>query len=365
MSEVLADGQLGVERVLLGHDAESGADPRPVGDRVEARGPCSVAVGHRRDAADHPHRRGLAGAVRAEEAERLARRDVEVDGVDRGELAEPLRQAAGVDERFWAGGAPTSGALAAASVSGMGPHGTARAERNDSPVAVAFSGRPVGRAGGIGSQEGEEHARIARSRRPIRRGGHRGDTPAGRTGRGQGARRSQHPQPASARVVQRDMRARRVGHPLQPGVQRSAVRRRAERHHLRRDRAPGVADAVRHRQALLRRATATSSGATIARPMRASSRIRRPGRRSTGSRTTRSTTSLPSRATTRPALLTISGQGIRVSVPSGRTVLVDAGRLVIDVATDTVIHSGGPHHFDDYFIHGDVDALQPLCDALA
>ena len=63
--------------------------------------------------------------------------------------------------------------------------------------------------------------------------------------------------------------------------------------------------------------------------------------------------------------LTISGQGIRVSAPGGRTVLVDAGRLVIDVASDTLIHSGGPHHFDDYFIHGDVDALQPLCDALA
>ena len=34
-----------------------------------------------------------------EEAERLAGRDVEVDAVDRGELAEPLRQPAGMDER--------------------------------------------------------------------------------------------------------------------------------------------------------------------------------------------------------------------------------------------------------------------------
>ena len=64
-------------------------------------------------------------------------------------------------------------------------------------------------------------------------------------------------------------------------------------------------------------------------------------------------------------LLTISGQGIRVSAPGGRTVLVDAGRLVIDVATDTLIHAGGPHHFDDYFVRGDLDALQPICDALA
>ena len=58
----------------------------------------------RRHAADHPHRRGLAGAVRAQEAERLALRDVEVDGVDRRELAEPLRQAAGMDERGVASG---------------------------------------------------------------------------------------------------------------------------------------------------------------------------------------------------------------------------------------------------------------------
>lgn len=63
--------------------------------------------------------------------------------------------------------------------------------------------------------------------------------------------------------------------------------------------------------------------------------------------------------------LTVSGTRNRLSIPGGGTVLVDAGRLVVDVATDTVIRSGGPHHFDDYFIHGDVDALQPLCDALA
>ena len=51
----------------------------------------------RRDAADHPHRRALAGAVRAEEAEGLARLDVEVDPVDRDEVAEALDEAARVD----------------------------------------------------------------------------------------------------------------------------------------------------------------------------------------------------------------------------------------------------------------------------
>ena len=57
------------------------------------------AVGDRRDAADHPHRRGLAGAVRPQEAERFAGGDVEVDGVDGREIAEPFGQAAGMDER--------------------------------------------------------------------------------------------------------------------------------------------------------------------------------------------------------------------------------------------------------------------------
>src|SRR4029079_15822113 len=62
------------------------------------------AVAHRRDARDHPHRRGLAGTIGTEEPERLALLDVEVDPVDRRELAEPLRQAAGMDERAGAVG---------------------------------------------------------------------------------------------------------------------------------------------------------------------------------------------------------------------------------------------------------------------
>lgn len=62
---------------------------------------------------------------------------------------------------------------------------------------------------------------------------------------------------------------------------------------------------------------------------------------------------------------TSSGLSIRISAPGGGTVLLDAGRLVIDEATGEITGSSGPHHFDDYFVHGDVDALQPLCDALA
>ncbi len=64
-------------------------------------------------------------------------------------------------------------------------------------------------------------------------------------------------------------------------------------------------------------------------------------------------------------ITSVSGTPNRLSIPGGGTVLVDAGHLTVDVATDTVIRSGGPHHFDDYFVNGNLEALQPICDALA
>ena len=47
----------------------------------------------------------------------------------------------------------------------------------------------------------------------------------------------------------------------------------------------------------------------------------------------------------------------------GATVLVGAGRLVF--GPTGILESHGPHPFDDYFERGDLDALQPICDALA
>ena len=60
-----------------------------------------------------------------------------------------------------------------------------------------------------------------------------------------------------------------------------------------------------------------------------------------------------------------AGLSIRITALDGGTVLIDAGRLVFDGATGDILESHGPHHFDDYFARGDVDALQALCDALA
>ena len=100
--QVLADGQLDVEGVLLRDHAEPGPDRGPVADRVAAEDG-QLAAGRRRDAADHPHRGGLARPVRPEEAERLAAVQVEIDPVHRREIPEPLGQAAGADEHFTVG----------------------------------------------------------------------------------------------------------------------------------------------------------------------------------------------------------------------------------------------------------------------
>ena len=99
--EVLPDGQLHVQGVLLRHDAEPGPDRRAVGHRVHAQDR-QLAPARRRDAADHPHGRGLAGAVRAEEAERLTPPELEIDPVHGGEITEPLGQvvSANKDLRF-------------------------------------------------------------------------------------------------------------------------------------------------------------------------------------------------------------------------------------------------------------------------
>ena len=95
--QVLGDRQLHVEVVLLRNDTQPSADGRAIRRRVETEH-AQRALGHRRDAADHAHRRALARAVRPEKAERLARRDLEVHGVDRGERTESFGECVRLDE---------------------------------------------------------------------------------------------------------------------------------------------------------------------------------------------------------------------------------------------------------------------------
>jgi hypothetical protein len=64
--------------------------------------------------------------------------------------------------------------------------------------------------------------------------------------------------------------------------------------------------------------------------------------------------------------VTRSSGSVRIYVPGGRTILhQDAGHFVFDEATGTVLAQSGQHPFEDYFAHGDLSALDALCDALA
>jgi hypothetical protein len=60
----------------------------------------------------------------------------------------------------------------------------------------------------------------------------------------------------------------------------------------------------------------------------------------------------------------VSGLDSRVWLPGGSTILTDAGRVVVDVATDELIKASAHHPFGAYF-SGDPSALAPLCAALA
>lgn len=60
----------------------------------------------------------------------------------------------------------------------------------------------------------------------------------------------------------------------------------------------------------------------------------------------------------------ISGQVAHVRGPDGRTILIGAGRLLIDESNGEILAIHGPHPFDEYFAFGDTRALDALCDAL-
>ena len=97
--QVVEDGEFEVEGVLLGDEADPAADPGPVGGRVHAEHP-EGALRDGRHAGDHPHGRGLPGAVRTEEPVGLALGDLKVDPGDGHEALELLDQALGRDHRI-------------------------------------------------------------------------------------------------------------------------------------------------------------------------------------------------------------------------------------------------------------------------
>ena len=101
--EVVEDGELGVEAVLLRHDPEPGADARS----RRPQGPCRGRATRRSCGFDtQPIIRivdVLPAPFGSEEPERLPRLDAEVDAVDRDEAAEALADVRPLDEGFGAG----------------------------------------------------------------------------------------------------------------------------------------------------------------------------------------------------------------------------------------------------------------------
>ena len=111
--EVLANRQLGVRGRAL--DEMTDTPPQVGGTRMDSLAEQVGMAGRRADHPEqHPDRRRLAGAVKAEEGVDLASGDPEVDPVDRQHVAAvPLRQAARGDRQLGHAGISPSEAQAA------------------------------------------------------------------------------------------------------------------------------------------------------------------------------------------------------------------------------------------------------------
>ena len=97
--QVLADRQLDVEGVLLGHDAEvaPGSAARAVAGSMPMTSRTPPVIGETQPIIRIVE--VLPAPFGPRKPNDSPRRDVEVDGVDGGEIAEPLGQSAGMDER--------------------------------------------------------------------------------------------------------------------------------------------------------------------------------------------------------------------------------------------------------------------------
>jgi hypothetical protein len=91
-TQVLATGQVGVDRRVLASKADPVADPIGVADHVTAQDRGATTIGPK-DGCQDADRGRLAGAVGAEQPEHGARRDLEVDAGQGDHVAEAFGQA--------------------------------------------------------------------------------------------------------------------------------------------------------------------------------------------------------------------------------------------------------------------------------
>jgi hypothetical protein len=97
--QVLAPGERFVDRRILPGEADDLAHGLRVGHHIDAIYPGGAAVGLQQGG-EHAHERGLAGAVRAEQAKDRARLDVEVDAIEGFGRAERLLDPSNFDDRI-------------------------------------------------------------------------------------------------------------------------------------------------------------------------------------------------------------------------------------------------------------------------
>jgi hypothetical protein len=98
-AQVLAAGQIGVDRGVLARQADQPPDRARLCDDVEAGNAPPAAVGCERRRQD-PHGGGLARPVRAKQRQHLARPKLEIDAVERPHRAEALCQPFGQNRRL-------------------------------------------------------------------------------------------------------------------------------------------------------------------------------------------------------------------------------------------------------------------------
>src|SRR5256885_4909209 len=107
LHEVVADREVPVQVGLLRHHSETRLHLTPLPAGVEPEH-AQLAVVYVREPVDHLHRGGLARAVGPEEAEALLLADVEVDLVDRHQLAVALVEPAPLDGVHCVAGSPSA-----------------------------------------------------------------------------------------------------------------------------------------------------------------------------------------------------------------------------------------------------------------
>src|SRR5690606_27002998 len=96
--EVLGDGEVVVQAVVLGTHADVALERLAVGDEVPSEEPDAPSVGLE-EAVEHAERGRLAGAVRAEQAEHAPALAAQIEPVDGVTRAEPFHETFGDEER--------------------------------------------------------------------------------------------------------------------------------------------------------------------------------------------------------------------------------------------------------------------------